>query len=210
MPSARRSFFVNAWAESYPSTIPERAQFALPAADAYFKKLAEAAVRQTQQSVRYDPAYVKIAYPKGDVSQDRGVCADVIIRAYRELGTDLQVLVHEDMAANFSLYPRIWHLRRPDTNIDHRRVPNLMTYFRRVGSSQHISRTAGDYRSGDIVAWDLGGGITHIGIVVRSDELTAGKPMVVHNIGAGPKLEDVLFNWKILGVFRYQPKASLS
>ena len=163
-----------------------------------FGKIADAAIEQTKAVVIYDPAYRSIPYPNGDIPPDRGVCADVIIRAYRAVGIDLQQEVHEDMARNFSKYPKKWGLRGPDTNIDHRRVPNLMTFFTRRRAELPVSARAEDYRRGDVVAWDLGGGVTHIGIVARD-----GSKDVVHNIGAGPKLEPVLFDWKIIGRYRY-------
>jgi uncharacterized protein len=164
------------------------------------KTVAEAALAQTQQSVQYDPAYVKLAYPGGDVAPNKGVCTDVVIRAYRKAKIDLQVDVHEDMAKNFSSYPKLWGRRDPDKNIDHRRVPNLMVYFERNGASLPISTNAADYAPGDLVAWDLGNGVTHIGVVVDGGR-------IVHNIGRGPELEDVLLSWKIIGHFRYLGKA---
>jgi uncharacterized protein YijF (DUF1287 family) len=150
----------------------------------------------------YDPAYVKLAYPMGDVPDDRGVCADTIIRAFRHAGVDLQVLVHEDMTANFSAYPSLWGLSRPDRNIDHRRVPNLETFFRRRGGARTASARAADCRPGDVVSWRLTGtGLPHIGIVTRRVEL--GEPLVAHNIGAGTRIEPVLFAWPMAGWFRF-------
>jgi hypothetical protein len=170
--------------------------------DPFFKRLVEAAKGRTLKNIRYDPMYFKIDYPGGDIPQDLGVCTDLIIRAYRKVGIDLQKEVHEDMKDNFSLYPKIWGLRRPDPNIDHRRVPNLMVFFKRKGKTLPITNDPCDYHPGDVVVWDLGGGITHIGIVVdkKGDEC---RYKVVHNIGYGPKIEDVLFNWKIIGHYRY-------
>lgn len=157
---------------------------------------------QTRVTTSYDPAYVRIGYPGGDVKPETGVCADVLIRAFRKAGVDLQKDVHEDMVRKFKAYPQRWGLKRPDTNIDHRRVPNLMTFFRRAGKELPISAQAGDYLPGDVVAWDLGGGITHIGIV--SDERSrSGRHWMVHNIGRGARLEDVLFSWKVIGHYRY-------
>ena len=201
---ARRFAFVESWGDAYAEATPQDMRSSNDTVvTSYFDRLASAAVAQTKSTVIYDPAYVKIPYPNGDVDAGKGVCADVIIRAYRALGADLQELLHKDIAKNFSAYPKIWGLKGPDTNIDHRRVPNLMTFFKRSDSAVPVPESEEAYRNGDVVAWDLGGGITHIGIVVRTEAETAGKPFVVHNIGAGPKLEDVLFNWKILGVFRY-------
>lgn len=167
------------------------------------KKVIDAAIEQTRVTRGYDPAYVKLAYPNGDVPIETGVCSDVLIRAFRKVGIDLQKDVHADMAKNFAQYPNKWGLRRPDTNIDHRRVPNLMAYFKRQGKALAITSNAKDYLPGDIVAWDLGGGITHIGMMTNllsGDENTYS---VVHNIGAGAKVENVLFNWKIIGHYRY-------
>lgn len=171
-------------------------------------RLAKAAIARTKLSVVYDPAYVALDYPGGDVPPDRGVCSDVIIRCYRVFQTDLQKLVHEDMRRAFAKYPKKWGLKRPDKNIDHRRVPNLQRFFERHGKVLPKSKSAADYAVGDIVAWDLNGnGLTHIGIVVAPP----GKPKarwIVHNIGAGPALEDCLFSWKIIGHYRYAPKES--
>jgi len=171
----------------------------------FLLKLVAAAVERTDHTVRYDPAYVRIAYPNGDVPADTGVCTDEIIRSYRALGVDLQKEVHEDMEHNFSAYPRKWSwlLSHTDTNIDHRRVPNLMVFFARKGESLKISSDAGDYAPGDLVTWDLGGNIPHIGIVVDQKSHQIGRYLIVHNIGQGPKMEDVLFNWKITGHYRY-------
>ncbi|MCK5706541.1 MAG: DUF1287 domain-containing protein [Candidatus Aureabacteria bacterium] len=168
----------------------------------FFIKLAKAAEGRTKHSIRYNPAYVKIAYPGGDVPMDTGVCTDVVIRSYRKLGIDLQVKVHEDMKANFMKYPKMWRLMKPDPNIDHRRVPNLMTFFKRHGTVLEKSPEGNIYFPGDIVTWDLGGGVAHIGIVSTKKEKS--HYFVVHNIGAGPQLEDVLFNWKITGHYRYK------
>ncbi|HEX8353336.1 MAG TPA: DUF1287 domain-containing protein, partial [Pyrinomonadaceae bacterium] len=147
------------------------------------------------------------AYPGGDVPAEVGVCTDEVIRSYRAVGVDLQREVHEDMAANFGAYPRKWGLKKTDTNIDHRRVPNLMVFFGRQGAGLPVTREARDYRPGDVVTWDLGGGLTHIGIVVNvPSEADEARMQIVHNIGAGPKMEDVLFNWKITGHYRYEGK----
>jgi hypothetical protein len=169
--------------------------------------LAMAAEALTQQDVRYDPSYYSIPYPGGDVPSRVGVCTDVVIRAYRAFGVDLQKRVHEDMSAHFSLYPsrRIWGLRGTDTNIDHRRVPNLRTFFKRKGSSIAVTSDAADYLPGDVVSWDLGGGITHIGIVSSRKSSRTGNPLIVHNIGAGQVLEDCLFSFQITGHYRYLP-----
>jgi uncharacterized protein YijF (DUF1287 family) len=162
-----------------------------------------AARRQVGLTVRYDPAYRRLQYPGGDVPADRGVCTDVIIRALRTArGIDLQRRVHEDLASHWDSYPhqRRWNLAKPDSNIDHRRVPNLMTFFKRSGYARRPTSAAADYLPGDIVAWDLGRGILHIGIV--SDRQSAGTPLVVHNIGAGAREEDILFRYIIIGHYR--------
>ncbi len=167
----------------------------------FLSKLSAAAVERTHHSVRYVSDYVRIPYPGGDVPANTGVCTDEVIRSYRAVGVDLQKEVHEDMVSNFDAYPHKWQ-RHPDSNIDHRRVPNLMVFFARKGEKLPISRSAGDYSTGDIVVWDLGGGITHIGIVV-DHRGSSGRYLVVHNIGRGPQAEDVLFDWKVIGHYRY-------
>lgn len=163
---------------------------------------ARGAEARTLNRELYDPAYRVIAYPMGDVPDDRGVCADTVIRAFRAGGVDLQVLVHEDMARAFAAYPKIWGLRRPDTNIDHRRVPNLETFFTRAGARRAGPVAAHDLKPGDVISWRIP--VPHIGIV--STRTTAGgRPLMVHNVGAGSRLEDVLFAWPIQGRFRYAP-----
>jgi uncharacterized protein YijF (DUF1287 family) len=176
----------------------------------FLNKLAAAAIERTHRSVRYVSSYVRIPYPGGDVPADTGVCTDEIVRSYRALGIDLQKEVHEDMVRNFSAYPNKhrWMLAHPDSNIDHRRVPNLMMFFSRKGEILPISNRTEDYAPGDIVTWDLGGGVPHIGIVVDGRSAQTGRYMVVHNIGQGPKMEDVLFNWRITGHYRYFGPAS--
>ncbi|MEW8507937.1 MAG: DUF1287 domain-containing protein [Candidatus Thiodiazotropha sp.] len=167
-----------------------------------------AALDRTKHSVRYDGSYVPLTYPGGDVPSNTGVCTDLLIRAYRALDIDLQQLVHEDMAANFDSYPsrRIWGLTRADSNIDHRRVPNLQRFFTRHGRSLPITRTGSAYKSGDIVTWILPGNLPHIGIVTDRFNPETGVPLIVHNIGAGPKLEDMLFHYPITGHYRYLPR----
>jgi len=171
----------------------------------FLQHLVAAALERTHHVIRYEPAYVRIPYPGGDVPADTGVCTDEIIRSYRTVGVDLQKEVHEDMAQNFDLYPRRWRwlLSRPDTNIDHRRVPNLMVFFSRKGEALSLSSRAEDYAPGELVTWDLGGGVPHIGVVVDQKSSQSGHYMIVHNIGQGPRMEDVLFHWKITGHFRY-------
>lgn len=170
----------------------------------FYQKLADSSLVLTRQHVNYDPSYMTMSYPNGDVPANIGVCSDVIIRAYRKLGIDLQKEVHEDMKSNFGKYPKNWGLSRPDKNIDHRRVPNLMTFFARHGTVKEITHDARDYQPGDIVCWNLGGGITHIGIVTRKRSSDRERYLIVHNIGGGQVLEDCLFSYKIIGHYRYQ------
>lgn len=169
-------------------------------------QLSAAAQSLTRQHVVYDPAYYSIPYPNGDIPQGKGVCIDVIIRAYRQLGIDLQKEVHLDMVANFNLYPNQWGLSRTDRNIDHRRVPNLMVFFTRKGTKLSASQVADDYKPGEIVCWNLGGGITHIGIVTDSKSVDGRRHLIAHNIGAGQVLEDCLFKFKIIGHYQYCPQ----
>ena len=167
-------------------------------------RLSDAAIERTNHRVIYDSAYVSMSYPGGDVAPDRGVCADVVVRALRALNIDLQKRVHEDMARSFSAYPAHWGLSRPDRNIDHRRVPNLEKFFTRKGAKLSTTTNAANYAPGDIVAWNLRGAsgfLPHIGIVTDK-KAPSGRPLIVHNIGAGPQLEDVLFSWPITGHYR--------
>jgi uncharacterized protein YijF (DUF1287 family) len=164
--------------------------------------ITDSALEQTNYTTGYDPSYARIAYPGGDVPRETGVCSDVIIRAFRTAGVDLQKEVHEDMRVAFKAYPRRWGLTRPDANIDHRRVLNLMVFFERKGKALPVSRSPEDYRPGDVVAWDLGGGVPHIGLVSTVASERGGYHKVVHNIGAGTRLEDVLFSWTVIGHYR--------
>jgi uncharacterized protein YijF (DUF1287 family) len=164
--------------------------------------LVQAALEQTRHPTRYDGAYRRLAYPGGDVPADVGVCTDVVIRAYRALGVDFQVLVHEDMARAFDAYPHLWGMRGPDASIDHRRVPNLRTYLERAGARLPVSRDPADYRAGDLVTWSLPGNLPHIGIVTGLVS-EAGRPRIVHNIGRGPEIEDMLFDFPITGHYRF-------
>lgn len=173
------------------------------AQESFYVQLADSAVALTKQQVRYDGSYFRISYPNGDVPADKGVCTDVVIRAYRKMGIDLQKEVHEDMKDNFSTYPNNWGLRKPDTNIDHRRVPNLMTFFSRHGTVLEKTMDPNDYKPGDIVCWDLGRGLTHIGIVVKKKSPDGSRHMIVHNIGAGQVMQDCLFAYKIIGHYRF-------
>ena len=179
--------------------------FATPALADSGRCLVEAARKQIGVTVLYDSGYQRIPYPNGDVPQERGVCTDVLVRAYRQLGVDLQVRVHEDMSSAFGVYPKNWGLRRPDRNIDHRRVPNLGTFFTRKGKSLPVTRNAKDYIPGDLVTWRLPSGVPHIGIV--SDRKTAaGVPLVIHNIGEGTQEENGLFAFTLTGHYRYAPE----
>jgi uncharacterized protein len=173
--------------------------------DRFFSKLSDAAIVLSQQDVQYDPAYFVIAYPNGDVPKGKGVCTDVIIRAYRTLGVDLQQEIHEDMSKNFHLYPQNWGLKKTDRNIDHRRVPNLMKFFARQGADLRISSVPTDYKPGDVVTWDLGKGIGHIGIVIDRKSSDNSRNLIVHNIGNGQEISDCLFSYKITGHYRFKP-----
>ena len=172
-------------------------------------ELIMAALERTAHSITYDGSYHSIKYPGGDVPSNIGVCTDVIIRSYRKLAVDLQELVHKDMKNNFSKYPskKIWGLNRPDPNIDHRRVPNLQVFFTRNGNRLRVTDNARDYTPGDIVTWKLPGNLPHIGIITDKYSGDTGNPMVVHNIGRGPELEDALFSYPITGHYRYLPIA---
>ena len=169
------------------------------------EQLALAAVEQVGKTTKYDPACVRLAYPGGDVPIDGGVCTDVIVRALRKVGVDLQSLIHEDMSAAFGSYPNLWGLSRPDPNIDHRRVPNIATFLRRKNKMVTVTHKAGDYLPGDIVVWKLSNGRKHMGVVsnVRVGETDRCK--IVHNIGAGTVLQDALFGFVITHHFRYFP-----
>jgi uncharacterized protein len=177
--------------------------------DDFYAKLIKQAIEQTKQKVKYEPAYVQIGYPNGDVPSNTGVCTDLVIRAYRGMGIDLQKEVHEDMAKHFKEYPKLWGLKKPDSNIDHRRVPNLMTYFERNGAKLKITANREDYKPGDIVTWNLQNkkvvsGITHIGIVTDQQEKGSGNYLVAHNIGGGNVLENMLFSYVIIGHYRFR------
>ncbi len=166
--------------------------------------LVEATKKQIGVTVQYDSGYRRIPYPNGDVSPERGVCTDVVVRAYRQLGVDLQVQVHEDMGRAWRAYPKNWELTRPDSNIDHRRVPNLAMFFSRHGKSLALGNDPRTYAPGDLVTWRLPSGVPHIGIV--SDRRTrSGIPLVIHNIGRGTQEEDTLFAFTITGHYRYAP-----
>ena len=172
---------------------------------AIIQQLISAAKERTHHHIRYDGRYVPIPYPNGDVPANIGVCTDVVIRSFRAVGVDLQQKIHEDMQSHFSAYPskRIWGLTKPDSNIDHRRVPNLQVFFSRKGKSLPVSHDAKDYRPGDLVTWMLPGQLPHIGIVIDELVQNTQRPLIVHNIGAGPRIDDMLFDYTITGHYRY-------
>lgn len=169
----------------------------------FSQDLSDAAIERTSHYVRYDGKYRTIKYPNGDVPDDVGVCTDVVIRAYRKLGIDLQFDVHQEMKSHFEVFPKNWGLSRPDSNIDHRRVPNLQTLFQRKGMILAVTDNPKDYVAGDIVTWFVAGNLPHIGIVVDRLSESNNRPMIVHNIGQGPQLEDMLFDYPITGHYRY-------
>ncbi|MFO0993163.1 MAG: DUF1287 domain-containing protein [Hyphomicrobiales bacterium] len=183
---------------------PPRDMPVFTAPDPWAARLVAGAEDQIGRTLNYDPAYERIAYPEGDVPIERGVCTDVVIRAYRfGLSVDLQKLVHEDMAKNFAAYPALWGLTKPDSNIDHRRVPNLQAFFRRAKASLPVSDDPRDYRPGDVVTQKLSNGLAHIVLVTHRASDDGARPLVVHNIGAGARLEDVLFAFTITGHYRF-------
>jgi uncharacterized protein YijF (DUF1287 family) len=185
--------------------LPDRPVFkSLPAhSSPQLKQLIDGAVAQAGVTTGYDPSYVNIQYPMGDVPINTGVCSDVLVRAFRKAGVDLQQEVHEDMKRAWDEYPKRWGLSEPDANIDHRRVLNLMKYFERAGKSVPMTDEPDDYLPGDIVAWDLGGGTYHIGMVTNMLSETQRECLIIHNIGAGTRVEDVLLNWTIKGHYRF-------
>ncbi len=169
------------------------------------EKLSNAAISIIDETIQYDPSYIGIEYPNGDVPKNKGVCTDVVIRAYRKLNIDLQKEVHKDLKANFSKYPNLkkWGLKKPDTNIDHRRVPNLEVFFTRKGEKLEVTDNSNDYKTGEIVTWMINGKLPHIGIVTHKKSADGKRPLLVHNVGGGQVLEDCLFSWKIVGHFKY-------
>lgn len=175
---------------------------AVPLNSPKIQAVIDSAIEQTHVTTSYDPAYVRIPYPNGDVASNTGVCSDVVIRAFRKAGVDLQVKVHEDMSAHFAVYPHQWGLSKPDSSIDHRRVPNLMMYFERQGKDVGITQNAADYHPGDVVAWDFGDSKTHIGLISNRRNPKTCRFLIVHNSGMGTQLEDRLFEWPIIGHYR--------
>jgi len=186
------------------AALAEAARMHLPTDSSFATKLAAAALDRTQCSVRYDPAYLSLRYPGGDVPADTGVCTDEVIRAYRALGHDLQKLVHEDMGRAFSAYPKNWGLNKTDKNIDHRRVPNLQTFFKRQGAALPVTRNAEDYLPGDLITCTVAGKLPHIAMVVPAPD-GGRRPWIVHNIGQGPQFEDRLFEFPLTGHYRFHP-----
>ena len=187
-----------------PAVPPNPAVKPLPdSASPQLKQMLDGAIAQTGVTTGYNPAYVALDYPGGDVPEKTGVCSDVVVRAFRKAGIDLQKEVHEDMRAARAEYPKKWGAISPDRNIDHRRVLNLMTYFKRRGKSLPLSYSATDYQPGDIIAWELTSGIDHIGIVTNMMSDSEDRYLIVHNIGAGTRIEDVMFTWTIKGHYRF-------
>ena len=174
--------------------------------NSFEEKLSNAALSIVDPNIDYDPTYFSLKYPNGDVPKNKGVCTDVVIRAYRKLNIDLQKEVHEDMLKNFALYPNIkkWGLHKTDTNIDHRRVPNLEVFFARKGERLPITADADNYKTGELVTWIIGNKYPHIGIVTNKKSPDGKRLMIVHNVGSGQVLEDCLFDWKIVGHFKYK------
>jgi uncharacterized protein YijF (DUF1287 family) len=162
----------------------------------------QSAYAQVGKTIAYDSGYSAIPFPGGDVPLEKGVCTDVIVRAYRGIGVDLQLLVNEDMRSAFAAYPKLWKLTRPDPNIDHRRVPNLAVFFTRHGKVLPVTQDASGYKPGDIVTWRLPGGLSHIGLV--TDRQENGRPLIVHNIGEGARIEDILFEFPVTGHYRFR------
>lgn len=186
-----------------PPVPPKAVASPLPdTAPPQLKQMLEGAIAQAGVTTGYDPAYVALDYPNGDVPENTGVCSDVVVRAFRKAGVDLQKEVHEDIKTARSAYPTRWGANAPDKNIDHRRVLNLMTYFARRKKSLPITDSATDYQPGDVVAWELSNGIEHIGIVTNMLSESADRYLIVHNIGAGTRIEDVMFAWTIKGHYR--------
>lgn len=185
---------------------PAREENPFAPSEPWAEKLVAAAESQIGRTLAYDPAYTKLSYPGGDVPIEKGVCTDVIIRAYRDgLNADLQMLVHEDMRESFAAYPKKWGLKRPDRNIDHRRVPNLMTFFSRRNASLPVTDNGADYLPGDVVTMNLPGNLTHIALVTPRPSKDGKRPQCIHNIGAGTRLEDIVFAFELTGHYRWKP-----
>ena len=206
--AAGGSIYGSRWSVNAQTSAASSSTRPFAVAEAWATKLIAAAEGQVGRTVHYDGSYVKLAYPMGDIPASTGVCTDVVIRAYREaFGVDLQRLVHEDMKQSFGSYPKIWGLKRPDRNIDHRRVPNLERYFLRAKSALPISESGKDYLPGDLVSQRLPGNLPHIAIVSHHASRDGERPLIIHNIGAGTRIEDRLFDFRINGHFRFNPVA---
>ncbi|QOG03712.1 DUF1287 domain-containing protein [Flavobacterium sp. MDT1-60] len=182
-----------------------RAENNLQTVQTFGQQLSDAAISIIDPSIDYDPTYFSIKYPNGDIPNNKGVCTDVIIRSYRKLGIDLQKEVHEDMITNFSQYPNLekWGMTKTDTNIDHRRVPNLEVFFERKGIKLPVTQNAKDYKTGEIVAWIINDKLPHIGIITNKKSKDGQRNLIVHNVGGGQVLEDCLFEYKIVGHYSY-------
>jgi uncharacterized protein len=192
------------WYAASPSEV-EKARANIQRGDKVVASFVDAALDRTRATVRYEGDYMVIPYPNGDVPKEIGVCTDEVIRSYRSIGVDLQELVHRDMRGDFSAYPRLWGLSKPDPNIDHRRVPNLQVFFERQGAELPITEDPKDYLPGDIITNTTWGGSPHVAIVVPSPE-AGGTPWIMHNRGFGPKMENQLFRWQITGHYRWRAK----
>lgn len=201
------AFLVFAHAQTSTKELAEAARKHVPDDGSFAARFANAALDRTRHVVRYTPDYVKLDYPNGDVPADTGVCTDEVIRSYRALGFDLQKLVHEDMRRSFDAYPRNWGLKAPDKNIDHRRVPNLQTFFKRLGASLHVTQNAADYLLGDLITCTVPPHLPHIAIGVPAPD-GGSTPWIVHNIGQGPQCENRLFEFPLTGHYRFHPKAT--
>jgi hypothetical protein len=197
-------FLIFSCHENRNSINPQTGQFKKSKDTSFFGKLSDSAISLTLQKVTYDPTYFQISYPNGDIPPNKGVCCDVVIRAYRKLGIDLQKEIHEDMAVNFAKYPHKWGLTSTDKNIDHRRVPNLMTFFERRDANLPITNNNLDYKPGDIVCWRLPQDLTHIGIVIDSMSRDQNRNLIGHNIGGGQVVADCLFRFDIIGHYRFK------
>lgn len=209
---SRRKFFLSLATVGATATEIARASSPLPSpkptpkVTRHAARLIAAAEAQVGATVLYDGSYVPLNYPMGDIPRHTGVCTDVVIRAYRDaFGIDLQKLIHEDMKRAFNAYPKIWGLKRPDTNIDHRRVPNMERFFARRKARLAISMNGADYRPGDLVTQRLPRNLPHIGIVSHYPSRDGRRPLLIHNVGNGTRIEDRLFDAKIVGHFRFLP-----
>ncbi len=194
----------NEHSKLFPKSVPTLKNDTIKTPKTFEEKLSHAAISILDNEVVYTPNYVSIKYPNGDVPAKTGVCTDVVIRSYRKLEIDLQKEVHEDMKANFNLYPKTWGLKKTDTNIDHRRVPNLEVFFSRKGKKLEVSDNPNDYKTGEIITWMINGKLPHIGIITHLKSNDGKRPLIVHNVGGGQVLEDCLFDYKIVGHYLFK------